>query len=246
MAAVFTCSTDDGHPSDMKMAELLCKHDLSGTFFIPIFNREGPPVLKKSELREIGELFEIGSHTHDHCYLNTVQEEEAERQINSGKAELEDLIGQSIDGFCYPGGKFSSQHLALVKAAGFLYARTTTNLSFDLGACPYQMPTTIQFYPHSRAVYMRNFVQAGHWDERIDGLLLALKTRDWLERIYSLFDYSCQQNKVFHIWAHSNEIDRLNAWGELDRFFAYVNGKLPMKNRLTNYQLACRALDGEN
>lgn len=225
------------------MAELLCKHGLSGTFFVPIFNREGPPVLEKDDLREIARSFEIGSHTHDHCYLTTVGKEEAEHQINSGKTELEELIGQRVMGFCYPGGKFTRQHLALVEAAGFLYARTTTNLCFDVGAGRFEMPTTIQFYPHSKTVYIRNFISAGHWNERVDGLLLALGTTDWIERIHALFDHSCRHATAFHIWAHSYEIDRLDAWGELDRFFAYVASKVPRENRLTNHQLASRSLD---
>lgn len=243
MTAVFTCSTDDGHPSDMKMAELLSRHGLNGTFYVPIFNREGPPVLNRGDLRELAKLFEIGSHTHDHCYLKTVDNKEAARQIGSGKAKLEDLIAQPVQGFCYPGGKFAHQHLALVEAAGFAYARTTTNLCFHLSRRRFEVPTTIQFYPHAKTVYLRNFVQAGHWNERVDGLLLALREPNWIKRIYALFDYSCRQNMAFHIWAHSNEIDRLCAWKDLDCFFAHVASMVPAANRLNNYQLASRSLD---
>ncbi|HEV7816478.1 MAG TPA: hypothetical protein VGP06_15440, partial [Janthinobacterium sp.] len=69
MNAIFTCSIDDGSPSDMKMAELLYKYSLNGTFFIPMANREGKPVMSAGQIRDIGKQFEIGSHTLDHCYL---------------------------------------------------------------------------------------------------------------------------------------------------------------------------------
>lgn len=243
MPAVFTCSIDDGHPSDMKMAELLSRHGLNGTFYVPVFNREGPPVLEPCDLRELATSFEIGSHTHDHCYLKSVDEQEAAHQINSGKAKLEDLIGQRVRGFCYPGGKFTRQHLALVEAAGFLYARTTTNLCFDVSSCRFEMPTTIQFYPHPKAVYMRNFIQSGDWTRRVDGLMLALQESDWVRRIYALFDYALRENMAFHVWGHSNEFDRLDAWQELDRFFAYVASQVPVENRMNNYQMASRAQD---
>src|SRR5450631_3068635 len=82
MATIFTCSTDDGHPSDLKMAELLKKHNLNGTFFIPIKNKEGRDVMSPLQIREIGRLFEIGSHTHDHCFLNSVDIEQARFQVN--------------------------------------------------------------------------------------------------------------------------------------------------------------------
>jgi hypothetical protein len=244
MAAVFTCSIDDGHPSDMKAAELLWKHGIKGTFYVPILNREGPPVLEATVLREIAEVFEIGSHTYDHCYLNSATIKEAESQITRGKSRLEDIIGESVKGFCYPGGKFTQDHSKLVKSAGFSYARTTTNLCMDAGLCRFEIPTTIQFYPHSKAVYIRNFLQAGRWSKRAQTLMIALQTEHWIERVYTLFDYCREQQGTFHLWAHSNEIDRLQAWHELDRFFAYVASRVPPEQRLTNYQLAMTSLAG--
>jgi peptidoglycan/xylan/chitin deacetylase (PgdA/CDA1 family) len=240
MATVFTCSTDDGHPSDMKMAELLDKNGLNGTFFVPIRNREGPPVMTGTQLREIGREFEIGSHTYDHQYLREVGLAEANRQITVGKSELEDLLGQPVSGFCYPGGKFTTRHVSLVQAAGFAYARTTTNLCFDSGRCRFEIPTTIQFYPHGTTVYWRNFVRAGRWNERSSALMVALRHSDWIKRVYALFDYSCQRGGAFHLWAHSGEIDALDAWRELDRFFAYVAERVEIQNRLSNHQLASR------
>jgi peptidoglycan/xylan/chitin deacetylase (PgdA/CDA1 family) len=240
MSAVFTCSTDDGHPSDMKMAELLSKNGLNGTFFIPIKNREGLPVMSKAQIRNLGRQFEIGSHTYDHCYLKNVDLVEANRQITEGKKQLEDLLGTTVTGFCYPGGKYRDAHAAMVQSAGFKYARTTMNLCFDTGHSRFEIPTTIQFYPHPKAVYLRNFVKAGRWRNRTNGLKLALRHSNWLERLYALFDYSCKQESVFHLWAHSDDIDKFKAWSELDQFFAYVAKKVAIENRLSNQQLALR------
>jgi peptidoglycan/xylan/chitin deacetylase (PgdA/CDA1 family) len=240
MNAVFTCSTDDGHPSDMKMAELLGKNGLKGTFFVPIHNREGPPVLTAAQLREIGRAFEIGSHTYDHCYLRDVGPEEANRQITVGKSKLEDVLGEPVSGFCYPGGKYTRLHASLVQAAGFAYARTTTNLCFEPGRSRYELPTTIQFYPHTETVYLRNFVRGGHWNKRSNGLLVALRHSNWIERVYALFDYSCQLGGAFHLWAHSGDLDELDAWRQLDRFFAYVATRVELENRLSNHQLASK------
>jgi peptidoglycan/xylan/chitin deacetylase (PgdA/CDA1 family) len=240
MTTMFTCSTDDGHPSDMKMAELLGKNGLNGTFFVPIHNREGPPVLAAAQLREIGRVFEIGSHTYDHCYLRDICEAEANRQITVGKSALEDLLGHSVSGFCYPGGKYGRLHMRLVQAAGFAYARTTTNLCVDPGRSRFELPTTIQFYPHTKTVYWRNFVRAGCWNKRSNALRVAVRHDNWIERVYALFDYSCQLGGAFHLWAHSGEIDQLDAWRQLDRFFAYVAKRVEIENRLSNQQLATK------
>lgn len=238
MSAMFTCSTDDGHPSDMKMAELLSRHGLSGTFFIPIKNREGLPVLSDAKIREIGRQFEIGSHTYDHCFLNTVNSKQARFQVEEGKRKLEDVIGKPVTGFCYPGGKYQREHIELVKTAGFQYARTTMNLCFSSGRSQFEMPTTCQFYPHDRSVYCRNFIKSGYWPQRYDGLALALSEANWLKRIYALFDHACEHGAVFHLWSHSHDIDKLGAWEELDRFFSYVSSRTDAPGRVNNMQLA--------
>jgi peptidoglycan/xylan/chitin deacetylase (PgdA/CDA1 family) len=240
MAVVFTCSTDDGYPSDLKMAELLSKHKLNGTFYVPIKNRAGHAVMTRSQIRELGQQFEIGSHTYDHCYLNGVDFNEAKYQIAEGKKQLQDVLGKSVNGFCYPGGKYRQRDAELVKGAGFKYARTTINFRFDIGNQPFEMPTTIQFYPHGRGVYFRNFAKAGHWLNRHDGLRLAIAHEHWINRLYALFDHACARGAPFHLWGHSKEIDELNAWCELDSFLSHVSSRVVSGNRLNNEQLAER------
>jgi peptidoglycan/xylan/chitin deacetylase (PgdA/CDA1 family) len=240
MSVIFTCSIDDGHPSDMKMAEILDKHGLNGTFFIPIKNREGFDVMSGTQIREIGRQFEIGSHTYDHCYLKNVNITEAYYQITEGKKQLEDIIGKRVAGFCYPGGKYRPRDAEIVKSSGFRYARTTMNLRFDIGDKPFEMPTTCQFYPHERNVYLRNFAKSGNWLKRHEGLRLAIQHKNWIDRLYALFDYASQRGTSFHLWGHSKDIDDFNAWPELDRFLAHVATKVAVQDRLNNEQLAAR------
>jgi peptidoglycan/xylan/chitin deacetylase (PgdA/CDA1 family) len=236
----FTCSIDDGHPSDMKMAELLDKYDLNGTFYIPIKNREGPPVMSPSEIRGLSNRFEIGSHTYDHCFLKSVSITESHYQVTEGKKQLEDILGAPVAGFCYPGGKYRLGDTEIVKAAGFKYARTTVNLCFDVGHKPFEMPTTVQIYPHDRNIYVRNFAKMGAWNTRQNGLRVALMQKNWIKRLYALFDHAEKHSGCFHLWGHSRDIDMVNAWSDLDRFLAYVADKVPVRNRLNNEQLAAR------
>jgi len=240
LPVIFTFSVDDGHPSDMKMANLLSMHGLPATFFIPIVNDEGQEVLPPHLIRELGQAYEIGSHTFSHCFLNTVSLAQAKLQISGGKSILENVLGRRVDGFCYPGGRFRQEHAALVESAGFTYARTTMNLCFDAGVDCYRIPTSCQFYPHDRGVYFRNFASGGRWRHRLNGLSVALSRKAWTKRLYGLFDHAHARNSVFHLWGHSRDIDRLNAWDELTEFFAYVQGCVPVANRLSNGQLAAR------
>ncbi|HEV2612827.1 MAG TPA: polysaccharide deacetylase family protein [Noviherbaspirillum sp.] len=240
MGLLFTYSIDDGNPSDLRMAELLSKHGINGTFYIPIRNSEGDtfPVMSDAQMREVGSQFEIGAHTYDHCRLKNLGDREAHFQIVEGKRHLENLLGRPITGFCYPGGKYGKRDVDAVKACGFHYARTTMNLRFDAGNDIFQIPTTIQFYPHSRSVYLRNFIASGNWSQRRDGLMLAMRHDDWMDRMYALFDHACKHNRVFHLWTHSKDIDQLDAWKKLDGFMAHVAANVRVQDRLNNGQLA--------
>lgn len=241
MGPMFTCSIDDGHPLDLKAAALLDKHGLHGTFYLPIRNCEGESVMANGEIRELARRFEIGSHTRDHCYLKNIDVWQAYEQVAQGKKLLEDVLGQEVSGFCYPGGRYRRRDVGLVRSCGFRYARTTMNLCFDAGTHPFEIPTTIQFYPHDRSVYLRNFATSGHWLRRQDGLLLALQKQDWIARLYALFDFACERQGVFHLWAHSTQIEQLEAWGAFDALLGHIAAHVPVRNRVSNAQLATRS-----
>lgn len=241
MRLMFTCSIDDGHPLDLKTAELLDKHGLTGTFYVPIKNREGAYVMSRESLRDLARRFEIGSHTYDHCYLRDLDIRKTYYQISQGKQQLEDILGREVAGFCYPGGKYMRKDVDLVKACGFRYARTTVNLMLDAGQKPFEMPTTMQFYPHGREVYIRNFVRSGDWTKRVPPLWFVLQHKGWLSRLHALFDHACDYGTVFHLWGHSKQIDEQHAWADLDAFLGHVASRLGREQRLTNCELAMRS-----
>ncbi len=241
MSALFSCSLDDGHPHDMKAADLLSSHGLRASFYLPVRNCEGQPVLSASQIRELGTAFEIGSHTLDHRYLRKLNATDARIQVVEGKQRLEDLLGESVQGFCYPGGKYLREHVRLVKDAGFQHARTITNLRFDYGDRVFEMPTTIQFFPHNENTYLRNFIRGGGWASRRTALSIALSHHNWIERLYALFDHASRTDSVFHMWAHTKDIENSNSWQQFDHFLAYVAANTPVQNRLDNAQLAALA-----
>lgn len=138
MQTLFTSSWDDGHPMDIRLAEILGKHGFNATFFVPLSNREKLPVMAPEQMRELrAGGFEIGSHTLDHCYLNTVDDATAAAQIEQGKLQLEHALGEAVPGFCYPGGKCHARHVDMVRRAGFAYARKTVNFHPDVGRIPW-------------------------------------------------------------------------------------------------------------
>ena len=235
--AIFTMSIDDGHPLDMRMAELLLKNEINATFYVPINNYEGQPVIRKKELRELANNFEIGSHTRDHRYLKKISIYEALKQIGEGKKILEDQLGHAVQGFCYPGGSYQKLHCKMVCTAGFEYARTIQNLRLDAGDLRYELPTTLQFYPHSRTVMIKNFVNQRDWKKRKELMAVLMPEQEWLERLFLIFDYACRRGGIFHLWCHSKDIDQLGLWKTLDEFLNFVSYKIKPALRMNNAQI---------
>jgi peptidoglycan/xylan/chitin deacetylase (PgdA/CDA1 family) len=114
-----TFSVDDGHPSDLRTADLLRKYDLKATFYVPAQNAERP-VMAHYQVRDLARSFELGAHTRNHLRLTGLPEEKAKAEVLEGKMWLEDLIGSPVTSFCYPGGKFNSRIVDIVEQAGFL------------------------------------------------------------------------------------------------------------------------------
>lgn len=242
----FTLSVDDGHPLDLRLAELLARHDLPATFYVPMANCEGPPVMSARQLRTLASRFEIGSHTAEHRFLAQLGRAAAWRQIRDGKAALEDALGRPVQGFCYPGGHYRREHVVLVRAAGFTYARTTQNLRTDPGTQAFEIPTTLQFYPHPRRVLLRNFLSQRNWQLRRPALTAALAEHDWLGRLYALFSHACRHGSVFHLWLHTADIEGLRLWQALDDFLACVARRVPRARCVSNGELYMKRPDGDD
>jgi Polysaccharide deacetylase len=234
---LFTTSWDDGHPLDLRLAELLNRHGFTGTFYAPCTNREGLPVLPKTGLRQLDAMVEVGSHTMDHCYLTTVSGATARQQIHDGRTALEDALGHAVKGFCYPGGRFRSEHRAMVESEGFTYARTTKNLVFDTGPDRFERPTTLQFYPHSRAVYLGNWIKHRQWWQRMPLATRACATPDLLLLLKASLLHAKKTGGTFHLWGHSWELDSFGGWAVLAEFLAFAVDHVQMRERVTNAQV---------
>jgi peptidoglycan-N-acetylglucosamine deacetylase len=215
---LFLTSWDDGHPSDLRLAELLNKYDLKGTFFVPVTNKEGYEVLNPAQLKVLDQNFEIGGHTLTHCYLQGLSQQELNHEIGRGKEVIEDILGHSIDGFCYPGGEYDGNVIQAVKLAGFSYARTVENLCFDLGESAWKMPTSFQFYPHSAYVFLKNSLKYPKIS-KMNIVKMRWSEKDFLCFMEKQLILASHQQSVFHIWGHSWELDEFHLWDKLEMFF---------------------------
>lgn len=84
------------------------------------------PLLTPKEMRDwVAAGMDLGAHTRHHVDLTAIPSESADDEIRGCKEELQDIIGQEVRHFCYPYGRYTEEHTALVQAAGFTTATTT-------------------------------------------------------------------------------------------------------------------------
>ena len=94
----------------------------------------------------------IGAHTANHPILARLADDEAVREIEMGRADLEARIGRPVALFAYPNGKpgrdYTAAHVAMVRRLGFTAAMSTAPGAASLGCDPLQLP---RFTPWDRS-----------------------------------------------------------------------------------------------
>lgn len=215
---VVTTSWDDGHKLDLRLATLLKKYGLHGTFYVSPLDHEFKKAdrLSSDDIKRLAKDFEIGAHTMTHPRLTTVSDRQAYREISKSKHVLELIIGKPIISFCYPGGDFDERHPPMVQKAGFKLARTVERFHFD-HTDAMTMPTTVHAYRHWSDVWkIAKFA-------RFHPVKTVRYTLDWGELAISLFEQARAQKRTFHLWGHSWEIENNHDWQRLERVFVHIS-----------------------
>jgi peptidoglycan-N-acetylglucosamine deacetylase len=222
--SIVTTSWDDGDRADLKVAELLRSRGVQGTFYVPITPYQRRPTLSHADLRLLSsEGFEIGAHGYSHKLLWGLPAEALAAEVGPCKPILQDTLGAEVRMFCYPNGRYDSNVVSALKKAGYCGARTVRMLATRLEFKPFEMPTTVQVFPHPRSNYLKNMARA----RKVEGVQTYLRNRtslgSWLDLGKSLFDSVLQHGGIWHLYGHSWEIDELGLWGDLERILDYVS-----------------------
>jgi len=215
--AWITTSWDDGHPLDMRLAEMLHRNNLKATFYIPRAIPSG--VMSESEIRELSQSFEIGGHTLDHLFLPTIPDAQANLQIVGCKKWVEDTTGQDCRMFCPPAGKFTEAHRGMIAGARFIGLRSVEFLSTSPPKRVnglLEMPTSLQSFPHPRKSYLKNSIKRKSWSGLFQYFLQGAPD-NWEKHAEKLLKAVIKHGGVFHLWGHSWEIEKTNQWEPLGR-----------------------------
>jgi peptidoglycan/xylan/chitin deacetylase (PgdA/CDA1 family) len=217
---VVTTSWDDGHVDDVRLAELLKKYGIAGTFYISPENVELSPEerLNIEQLQHLATSFEIGAHTLTHRHLPTLSDEDAVRDIVGSKDSLEQIAGRPVESFCYPAGKYEPRHVLMAQNAGFRIARTVQRFIFNVEH-PFECGTSIHTYDHwSDTWSLLRYA-------RFNPILFLKLYHHWDRQAIHMFDRVQKTGGVFHLWGHSWELAQRDGWKRLENVLAYIAHK---------------------
>lgn len=233
--AFLTISVDDGHPTDMRTADLLTRLDLRATFYVPANNPERER-LSKAEIRELAEVFDLGGHTLNHRSLPRLSPAEAWKEIDEGRRWMEDVVGRKAGAFCYPRGKFSSRTADLVRRAGYRGARTCLFNRSDMSRRPYLWGVSTHACSHPAHIQFRHALLEGNIRGAVDFVRIHSMERDWEAHFLRAVDWVAREGGVAHLYMHSWEIDENDEWPKLRRVLERVAGREEFR-RVTNTEL---------
>lgn len=103
--------------------------------------RDTPPLMSAARIRQLAsEGCVFGAHTVSHVKLAEQDTARIRSEVRDCKTQIEDVLGQRVDHFCYPYGSHDLRCLDAVEAAGYVSATTCVRASARLYDDPLALP----------------------------------------------------------------------------------------------------------
>ena len=185
---IVTFSYDDGHPNDVRLIELFDKYGVKGTFHL---NSKTISTYSDDKLAEIKERYknhEISCHTVSHGWPARIPMPSLVGEIMENRKVLEKIAGYPVIGMSYPSGSFSDDAVAVHRACGIVYSRTT------LSTGKFLLP--------------EDFLRWHPTCHHKDALPLC---ENFLADIDSQWTFP-----LFYIWGHSHELKTEENWAHIE------------------------------
>jgi len=123
---------DDGNESDYEHAlPLLADHGFCATFFVCGSRVSAPGGLTRHMIRDMaGQGMHIGAHGMTHTLLTGLDTAQVEEELVGSRDLLGEIIGETVDHFSLPGGRFDRLTLEVLKRLSF-HAVCTSQVGYN-------------------------------------------------------------------------------------------------------------------
>jgi peptidoglycan/xylan/chitin deacetylase (PgdA/CDA1 family) len=196
---------DDGLESDLKLIEILLKHNAFASFAIcPSLHKTGRVANdarsteygKKVSLKELREFspFEILNHSDTHKDLTALDYEDSKKEIEDGKNRLEDMFSTLIDGFVYPYGCGNKHCARILSETRHVFARTTRG------------------WPKDDLIYHNS-----------DPYLLHPTCKWNYPQLLSLIEKAKLCNGTIIFWGHTYEFKAIDDWDQITELYKMLS-----------------------
>jgi hypothetical protein len=97
----------------------------------------------------------------------------------------------------------------------------------------FEMPTTLQAFPHPPVNYLKNLGKRHDLPGLARYFSRYSQSKNWVEMGKRMFDDVVRSGGIWHIYGHSWELDDLGLWDQVNELFRYVSDR-PEVKYLTN------------
>ena len=138
---------DDGYRNNLEHAlPVLQRNGFTATCYAVSAPREGrntwdesigvpqKPLFTPADMRAwVNAGMDLGAHTRHHTDLTQLEPEQARDEIAGCKHELQDITGKEVRHFCYPYGRYTAEHVQMVRQSGYVTATTVKRGKYHPG-----------------------------------------------------------------------------------------------------------------
>ena len=189
-----TFSYDDGVIADKRLADILRKNGLKGTFNINS-GSIGKYPYKLTEEEVIAtytpDAFEVACHGVMHATATYCDTAALCGDIFEDRKNLESLLKQRINGMAYANGDFPDYFVDICRSCGIYYSRTT------VATHNFSLPND----------WLRLHPTCHHKDPDLNNLADRFLNTNVIRAPY-----------MFYVWGHSYEFDNDNNWDLIENF----------------------------
>jgi peptidoglycan/xylan/chitin deacetylase (PgdA/CDA1 family) len=139
-------SFDDASWHLLRCAKIIEKYGLKGTFYLDCKGLSGIPL---SDVKWLGDLGEVGSHTLTHSNLTMLDLDKTFHELVESKKVLEKILDKNIESLAYPYGCYNDIIVKLTQKAGYICARTTEPFNISPIQDPFRLKVTLYTDPHA-------------------------------------------------------------------------------------------------